>query len=96
MKENNKSIFSVKDLSKLKESVLNATLNNQSFPGSKVNLSFPDLPFILTQSDLYLVDNDVNKTINIEKTNKLLQVVSVDFIKQMAYKHGKVIYFETV
>jgi len=91
---NNKSIFSGSNLSQLKESILYATLNNQFFPGSNLKLSFPDLNFVLTQSDLYLVDNDVSKTIDIKKINRPLQLVSFDFIKQLADKNKKVIYFE--
>lgn len=94
MKNINNSIFSGSKLSQLKKSILCATLNNQIFQGSNLKLSFPDITFILTQSNLYLVDNDVTKTINIEKINRPLQIVSFDFIKEMAEKHGKVIYFE--
>lgn len=88
------STISENKLAKLKEKVLKSILNNQLIPGSNKTLSFPDLPFVLTQPDIYLVDDSIRKTITIEKINKPVQIVSEEFLNQKASESGKVIYFQ--
>ena len=87
------STISENELAKLKEKVLKAVLNNQTMPGSNKILNFPDLPFVLTQADIYLVDDNIRNTITIEKINKPVQTVSQEFLKQKTSESGKVIYF---
>lgn len=81
-------------LAKLKEDVLDAILNNKLFQEKNIQLSFADLPFVLSQADVYLVDNDVKHNINIEKLNKPIKIVTEDFVKQHAEQNGKTIYFQ--
>lgn len=83
--------ISDKELSELKVNVLNSVLNNHVFPGSNFALRFADLPFVLTQPDIFLVDKKIKNSIRIERINKPVQIVSINFIKA---KRGKTIYFE--
>ena len=82
------------ELAKLKENVLRAVLNNQTMPGSDKSLNFPDLPFVLNQTDIYLVDDTIKENITIEKINKPLQVVSQEFLNQKANETGNITYFK--
>ncbi len=82
------------NLSQLKEDVLNAVLNDQPFQEKSKRLSFADLPFVLSQPVVYLVDKDVKNSINIEKLNKRVQIVTEEFLKQNPEKSGKTIYFQ--
>ncbi len=88
------SLIPVRELARLKEQVLYAVLNNQTFPGTNNKLAFPDLPFVLTQPAIYLVDNEIKNSINIEKINRQVQVVSEDFLKTQHTDSGKIIYFQ--
>jgi len=88
------STISETELAKLKEKVLKAVLNNQAMPGSDKSLNFPDLPFVLNQPDIYLVDDTIKNTITIEKINKPLQVVSQEFLNQKASESGNITYFQ--
>ncbi|MBC7887823.1 MAG: hypothetical protein H7Z13_08025 [Ferruginibacter sp.] len=88
------SSISANDLTQLKEEVLRAVLNDGSLPGTSQRLTFPDLPFALTQPVVYLVDEDIKNAISIEKINKSVQVVSEDFLHQDTAKPGKSIFFQ--
>lgn len=88
------SLIPVREIARLKEQVLYAVLNNQTFPGTNNRLAFPDLPFVLTQPAIYLVDNEIKNSINIEKINRQVQVVSEDFLKKQHTGSGKIIYFQ--
>ena len=85
------SPLSTAELSELKVNVLNSVLNDLVFPGSNFTLRFADLPFVLTQPDIYLVDKKLKSSIRIERLNKPVQIVSKNFIKE---KSGKTIYLE--
>ena len=85
------SPLSTAELSELKVNVLNSVLNDLVFPGSNFTLRFADLPFVLTQPDIYLVDKKLKSSIRIERLNKTVQIVSKNFIKE---KSGKTIYLE--
>lgn len=87
------SLIPESELSKLKEQVLNAVLNDQSMPGSNKKLHFPDLPFVLDQPDIYLMDDSIRNTITIEKINKPLQVVSQETIDQKVKESGRITHF---
>lgn len=82
------------NLSQLKEDVLNAVLNDRPFQGKSKRLSFADLPFVLSQPAIYLVDEDVKNNIGVEKLNKTIQIVTEEFLKQHPEKNGKTIYFQ--
>lgn len=88
------STISENELAKLKEKVLKAVLNNQTMPGSNKSLNFPDLPFVLNQPDIYLVDDTIKNNITIEKINKPLQVVSQEFLNQKTSEAGNITYFK--
>ena len=88
------SSISGEELSELKESVLKATLNNKPLPGSNQPLAFPDLPFILTQPGIYVVDHDIKHSIPLEEIHKTVQVLSEDVLPEKAGESGKVIYFQ--
>ena len=88
------STISENELAKLKEKVLKAVLNNQTMHGSNKIFNFPDLPFVLTQADIYLVDDNIRNTITIEKINKPVQVVTQEFLNQKTSESGKVIFFQ--
>ncbi len=88
------SLIPAQELARLKEQVLYAVLNNQTLPGSNNRLAFADLPFVLTQPDIYLVDNEIKNSIHIEKINKQVQVVSEDFLRRQNTGPGKIIYFQ--
>ncbi len=88
------ALISDKELTQLKEEVLKAIVNEQPLPGSMNSLTFPDLHFVLSQSNIYLIDNNIKNTIYIEKLNKPVQVVSEETLKQEADKVGKVIYLQ--
>ncbi|SDL85973.1 hypothetical protein [Kriegella aquimaris] len=85
------SPLSTAELSELKVNVLNSVLNDLVFPGSNFTLRFADLPFVLTQPDIYLVDKKLKSSIQIERLNRPVQIVSKNFIKE---KSGKTIYLE--
>lgn len=88
------STISAGELADLKEKVLKAVLNNQTIPGSNKPLNFPDLPFVLTQPDIYLVDDTVRNTITIDKINKPVQVVAQEFLNQKTSESGKIAFFK--
>ena len=73
------------NLSLLKENVLNAVLNDHPFQEKSKRLRFPDLHFVLSQHDVYLVDKDIKNTINIEKLNKPLHIVTEEFLMTVRY-----------
>ena len=91
-----KSVSSIpeSELTRLKEEVLKAALNNQSMPGSNKSLNFPDLPFVLNQPDIYLVDDTIKNNIAIEKINKPVQVVSQEFLNKKTSEAGNITYFK--
>ena len=88
------STISENELAKLKEKVLKAVLNNQTMPGSNKIFNFPDLPFVLTQPDIYLVDDNIRNTVTIEKINKPVQTVTQEFLNQKTSESGKIVYFQ--
>ena len=82
------------ELALLKENVLRAVLNNQALPGSDRPLHFPDLPFVLSQPDIYLVDDDVRNDIHIESLGKQVQLMSEAALASKQGASGKVIFFQ--
>jgi hypothetical protein len=82
------------ELALLKESVLRAVLNNQALPGSDRPLHFPDLPFVLSQREIYLVDDDIRTDIHIESLGKPVQLISEATLADRQGASGKVVYFQ--
>lgn len=87
--------ISNEDLTQLKEQALKAILNQQLLPGSSRPLSFPDLPFILSeQTDIYVLDEHIKSPIFLESKRKHIQVVSQTSLNEVADNLKKVIYFQ--
>ena len=82
------------NLSKLKEDVLNSVLNNLPFQQKNINLNFADLPFILAQPVVYLVDKDVKNNLNIDKLNKPIEIVTEEFLKKNPDKSGNTVFLK--
>lgn len=80
------------ELSVLTQTILKHVFSNEPLPGSTTPVSFPDLAFLLTQPDLYLLDETVKGPIYIAALDKSVQVVSLDFLRQIAGLRGKVMY----
>ena len=88
------SSHETKALSQLKIAVLHSILNDEPFQNSGVILRFPDLPFILNQQDIFLVDEDIENAINVENLNRLVQPVAERTIKENVLHSGKTIFFK--
>jgi len=87
------SLITTEELAQLKLAVLNSVLNDKPFPGSDIILRFPDLPFVLTQTAVYLADEEVKETVLLEKLNKPLQLVTEEKLKEITTQ-GKTIFFK--
>ena len=81
-------------LSKLKEAILDTVFNGRPLPGSTAPVTFPDLPFVFTQPQVYLLDEGPVNPVYIEKLHRPLMVVSNDILKGLAGKTEKLIYLE--
>lgn len=82
------------ELSQLKELVLQSIFNQNPFPGSITPLNFPDLQFVISQPEIYLLDQDIKGNIFIPKLKKSVLIKSEDTIENIATKLGKVVYLK--
>lgn len=82
------------ELSRLKVAVLDSVLNDVPFSGTTVILRFPDLPFVLAQPNIYLVEEELKDTIHIKKSNRPVHLVSEKFVKENTPKSGRTIFLK--
>ena len=88
------SLITTEELSRLKLDVLQSVFDSVPFPRSDIILRFPDLPFILTQPEIFLVDETLKVSILVEQMNKTIKIVSEKNLNQHTDEEGKIIYFE--
>lgn len=81
-------------LASLKKMILMHVLTQEPLPGSHTAVTLPDLPFILAQSDLYLLDETLKENIYVAKIRKTVQLVTSDFLTQIADQSDQAIYFQ--
>jgi hypothetical protein len=76
----------------LQETLLNAVLLSQRLPGGKRQIVFPDLPFILRQPTVVLLEENLAKGISIEDLQKPIRMLSREALVQEARIQGDITY----
>ena len=86
------SIMPDEVLGQLQELLLKAVLLGQQLPGTDQPIRFPDLPFILRQSPVLLIDENVANSISIKEVSTPVRILSQETLLQEARTRGDITY----
>jgi hypothetical protein len=76
----------------LQETLLEAVLLNQRLPGGEQPVLLPDLPWVLRQSTVILIDENLAESISAERLPMPISVLPLEALKEEARTRGDVAY----
>ncbi|MBD2068240.1 hypothetical protein H6F93_12030 [Leptolyngbya sp. FACHB-671] len=87
-----KSVMSDEVLGRLQELLLEAVLLGQELPGFDQSVQFPDLSFLLEESIVTLIDENLANSISFEEISIPVRILSQEALLEEGYEKGNVAY----
>ena len=79
-------------LRQIQETLLQAVLLSQPLPGNNEPLAFPDLPFILRQPAVIVLDENLMGPISVADLTNPVRFLSLEAIRKEAHTQGDITY----
>ena len=86
------SVVSDEVLGRLQELLLNAILLGQKLPGIDQSVRFPDLPFLLQESTVTLIDENLANSVSAEEVLVPVRILSLEALLEEAHAQGDIAY----
>ena len=86
------SVVSDEVLGQLQELLLKAVLLGQKLPGLNQVVQFPDLPFLLQESTVTLIDENLANSVTITKITVSVRILSQEALLEEAHEEGDIAY----
>jgi hypothetical protein len=86
------SIMSDEVLGQLQELLLKAILLGQKLPGLDRSIQFPDLPFLLQESTITLIDENLKNSISFAEVPIPIRILSQQALLEEAHTQGDIAY----
>jgi len=86
------SIMPDEVLGQLQELFLKAVLLGQKLPGLNQVVQFPDLPFLLQESTVNLIDENLANSVSITKITVPVRILSQEALLEEAHEEGDIAY----
>jgi len=86
------SVVSDEVLGQLQELLLNAILLGQELPGIDQSVRFPDLPFLLRESTVTLIDENLANSVSAEEILVPVRILSLEALLEEAHAQGDIAY----
>jgi hypothetical protein len=79
-------------LRELQGLLIGAVLRGEILPGGDQPLSFPDLPFVLREPEVFVLDQNLAGPLTVRDAPKPVRVVSIGALREEARPRGEVAY----